>query len=119
MAFVSLRDFFAQVAAITPDQFEEWNKAWKVAVENGSQESLLGFIGREKGIAEDVFMQQLAGALNWPYLDLGKLAVSIPFSEAGVTVRETKDLWDLPLVFLVLLLLRFSEWWLRRKWGIV
>jgi hypothetical protein len=25
----------------------------------------------------------------------------------------------LPLVFLVLLLLRFSEWWLRRKWGIV
>jgi len=50
---------------------------------------------------------------------LGKLAGSIPFSEAGVTVRETKDLWDLPLVFLVLLLLRFSEWWLRRKWGIV
>ena len=34
-------------------------------------------------------------------------------------MRETKDLWDLPLVFLTLLLLRFSEWWLRRKWGIV
>jgi hypothetical protein len=32
-------------------------------------------------------------------------------------VRETKDLWDLPLVFVVLLVLRFSEWWLRRKWG--
>src|SRR5580698_5979871 len=76
MAFVSLRDFVAQVAGITPNQFEEWNKAWKVAVENGSQESLLAFIGREKGIAEDVFMQQLASALNWPYLDLGKLAVS-------------------------------------------
>ena len=48
-----------------------------------------------------------------------KLAAAIPFSEAGVTVRETKDLWNLPLVFLVLLTLRFSEWWLRRKWGIV
>jgi hypothetical protein len=36
-----------------------------------------------------------------------------------VTMRETRDLWDLPLVFLVLLALRFSEWWLRRKWGIV
>jgi hypothetical protein len=42
------------------------------------------------------------------------------FSEAGVTMCETKDRWDLPLVFLVLMvLLRFSEWWLRRKWGIV
>src|ERR1700722_9343862 len=60
MAFVSLRDFVARVAAITPDQFEEWNKAWRVAVENGSQESLLAFVCREKGVAEDVFMQQLA-----------------------------------------------------------
>ncbi len=59
------------------------------------------------------------GGQYWKPADLGKLAGSIPFSEAGVTVRETKDLWDLPLVFLVLLLLRFSEWWLRRKWGIV
>jgi uncharacterized membrane protein len=55
----------------------------------------------------------------WKPEDLGKLAASIPYSEAGVTMRETKDLWDLPLVFVILLLLRFSEWWLRRKWGIV
>ena len=48
------------------------------------------------------------GGQYWKPADLGKLASSIPFSEAGVTVRETKDLWDLPLVFLVLLLLRFS-----------
>ena len=59
------------------------------------------------------------GGQYWKPADLGKLAGAIPFSEAGVTVRQTKDLWDLPLVFLVLLLLRFSEWWLRRKWGIV
>jgi uncharacterized membrane protein len=59
------------------------------------------------------------GGRYWKPSDLGKLAAAIPFSEAGVTTRETKDLWDLPLVFLVLLLLRFSEWWLRRKWGIV
>jgi len=59
------------------------------------------------------------GGQYWKPADLGKLASSIPFSEAGVTMRETRDLWDLPLVFLVLLALRFSEWWLRRKWGIV
>jgi uncharacterized membrane protein len=59
------------------------------------------------------------GGQYWKPADLGKLAGSIPFSEAGVTMRETRDLWNLPLVFAVLVLLRFSEWWLRRKWGIV
>ena len=43
------------------------------------------------------------GGQYWKPADLGKLAASIPFSEAGVTMRETKDLWDLPLIFLVLL----------------
>ncbi len=57
----------------TPEQFDEWNKAWKVAVASGSQETLLAFICRERGLAEDVFLQQLAQALNWPYLDLPKV----------------------------------------------
>ena len=67
-------------------------------------------------------LEQLAsqtGGRYWKPSDVGGLAKAIPFSEAGVTVRETKDLWDLPLVFLLLIVLRFSEWWLRRKWGIV
>jgi uncharacterized membrane protein len=59
------------------------------------------------------------GGQYWKPEDLGKLAARVPYSEAGVTVRETRDLWNLPLVFLVLVLLRFSEWWLRRRWGIV
>ena len=59
----------------TGEQFDEWSKAWRIAVESGSQESLLGFICRERGLADDVFLQQLAQALNWPYLDLPKLNV--------------------------------------------
>ena len=59
----------------TPAQFDEWTKAWKVAVENGSQEPLLGFVCRERGLSEDVFLQKLAQALNWPFLDLPKLKV--------------------------------------------
>jgi len=84
---------------------------------------------RMDGVAENFHTEQnrdllerlatQTGGQYWKPADLGKLAGAIPFSEAGVTMRETKDLWDLPLVFLVLLLLRFSEWWLRRKWGIV
>jgi uncharacterized membrane protein len=84
---------------------------------------------RMDGIAENfhteqnrALLERLAaqtGGQYWKPADLNKLASAIPFSEAGVTTRETKDLWNLPLVFLVLLLLRFSEWWMRRKWGIV
>ncbi|HWF08594.1 MAG TPA: vWA domain-containing protein [Bryobacteraceae bacterium] len=84
---------------------------------------------RMDGIAENFHIEQnrdllerlasQTGGQYWKPADLGKLAGSIPYSEAGVTMRETRDLWNLPIVFLVLLLLRFSEWWLRRKWGIV
>src|SRR5437660_1026793 len=77
MAFVSLKEFLGRMGLATPDQVDEWNKAWRVAIESGSQESLLGFICRERGLAEDVFLQQLARALNWPYLDLPKLAVPV------------------------------------------
>ncbi len=75
MAFVSLKDFLSRLGLGTPAQFDEWTKAWKVAVESGSQESLLGFICRERGLADDVFLQKLAQALNWPYLDPPKLKV--------------------------------------------
>jgi len=84
---------------------------------------------RMDGIAENFHTEQnrdllerlaaQTGGQYWKPADLGKLASAIPFSEAGVTVRETKDLWNLPLVFVVLILLRFAEWWLRRMWGIV
>ena len=84
---------------------------------------------RMDGVAENFHTEQnrdllerlatQTGGQYWKPSDLNKLAAGIPFSEGGVTMRETKDLWNLPLVFLVLILLRFSEWWLRRKWGIV
>src|SRR5438270_816535 len=75
MAFVSLKQFLSRMDLVAAAQFDEWNKAWKVAVESGSQESLLAFICRERGLAEDVFLQKLAQALNWPFLDLPKLKV--------------------------------------------
>jgi len=60
---------------VTPAQFDEHGKAWRVVVKNGSVESLLTFICRERGVAEDLFLQKLARALNWPYLDLPKLEI--------------------------------------------
>ena len=51
--------------------------------------------------------------------DASKLANDITYSEAGITARETRDLWDMPIVFLLALGIRASEWLLRRKWGVV
>src|SRR5438445_301381 len=77
MAFVSLKEFLGRMSVVTPSQFDELNKAWRVAADNGSQESLLAFVCRERGLAEDIFLQKLAQALNWPYLDLPKLNVPV------------------------------------------
>jgi uncharacterized membrane protein len=84
---------------------------------------------RMDGVAENFHTEQnrellehlasQTGGQYWKPSDLDKLPAAIPFSEGGITNRETRDLWNLPAVFLVLLLLRASEWWLRRKWGIV
>jgi type II secretion system protein E len=75
MAFTSLKDFLGRMGVATPQQFEDWSKAWRVAVQNGSQEPLLSFICRERGLTEEAFLQQLAQALNWPYLDLPKVTI--------------------------------------------
>jgi hypothetical protein len=50
---------------------------------------------------------------------MSTLVDNIAYSEAGVTTRETLDLWNMPAVFLLILLLRATEWLLRRKWAIV
>ncbi len=63
---------------VTPEKFVEHGKAWRVAAESGSQETLLGFICRESGLAEDVFLQKLAQSLNWPFLEMAKIEVPPP-----------------------------------------
>ena len=84
---------------------------------------------REDGVAENFRVEQnrellekLATETGGKYYkpeDAGKLGKDISYSEAGITVRETRDLWDMPIVFLLVLMLRSGEWLLRRKWGVI
>ncbi|HEV2200618.1 MAG TPA: hypothetical protein VGR73_12415 [Bryobacteraceae bacterium] len=84
---------------------------------------------REDGVAENFHTEQnrellekLASETGGRYYkpeEAQKLGKDISYSEAGITVRETRDLWDMPIVFLVLLMLRSGEWLLRRKWGVI
>ncbi len=84
---------------------------------------------REDGAAENfhteqnqVLLKQLAsqtGGRYWEPSELKNLPRDISYSEAGISVRSTKELWNMPIVFLLLLALPIVEWLLRRKWGVV
>jgi uncharacterized membrane protein len=84
---------------------------------------------RTDGVAENFHTEQnrdlleklasQTGGSYWHPQDLSKLPSEIPLSEAGITVRETMQLWNMPVIFFLIVLLRFSEWFLRRKWGVV
>ena len=75
MGFSSAKNIIATVADSTPAQFDDWCKSWRAAVTAGSTEPLLTFIAREGGLAEDVFLQRLAAAIGWPFIDLHKHVV--------------------------------------------
>jgi hypothetical protein len=84
---------------------------------------------RENGVAENFhtgqnrrLLEQLAsdtGGRYWEPSELKNLPRDVSYSEAGISVRSTKELWDMPIVFLLLLGLLLAEWLLRRKWGVI
>ena len=59
------------------------------------------------------------GGRYWRPDELTRLPNEISYSDAGISVRDIKELWNMPVVFLWLLFLISTEWLLRRKWGVV
>ena len=84
---------------------------------------------REDGVAENFHVEQNrelleklsseTGGRYYKPADAQRLGKDIVYSQAGITVRETKDLWDMPAIFALFLLVRGAEWLLRRKWGVI
>ncbi len=84
---------------------------------------------REDGVAENFHTSQNrelleklseeTGGRYYKPSETSKLSNEISYSEAGITTRETRDLWDMPALFLLVLAIRASEWLLRRRWGVV
>ena len=84
---------------------------------------------RLDGVAESFHTEQnrpllerLAASTGGRYLrasELSSLLAEIPYSQAGISVQQVKELWNMPVAFLGLLVLRAAEWLLRRRWGIV
>lgn len=84
---------------------------------------------RIDGVAENFhteqnreLLQKLAretGGRYWQPQELSGLAKQIAYSKAGITINDAKDLWNMPVVFLMVLALCSADWLLRRKWGFV
>ncbi len=84
---------------------------------------------RQDGVAENFHTEQnreileklsaQTGGRYYKPSEIARLGDEINISEAGITVRETRDLWNMPIIFLAILVLRTGEWLLRRKWGVV
>jgi hypothetical protein len=84
---------------------------------------------REDGVAENFNAAQNKDLLQRLSADTGgnyytpsnakRLGDEVAISEAGISGHDTLDIWDMPILFLLLILLRGGEWLLRRKWGVV
>ena len=84
-------------------------------------------VRRQDGVAEHFRVQQnrpllerLAVATGGSYFALADsdgIPEAVQFSEAGIVERQILDLWNMPALFLLLLLLKAGEWLLRLRWG--
>ncbi len=84
---------------------------------------------RQDGVAENFGEAQNRDLLEKLSSDTGgnyytpakakRLPEEIAVSEAGITAHDNLDIWDMPILFLLVILVRGGEWLLRRKWGVV
>jgi hypothetical protein len=103
----------------------------EVLAKEGAKESgrdVFTFI-RQDGVAENFHTEQNRQLLEGLSRQTGgnyytpatakSLPDDIAYSEAGITTREAKDLWNMPALLLALFGAKAAEWLLRRRWGAV
>jgi hypothetical protein len=64
-------------------------------------------------------MAEQTGGKYYPLAEAGKLPEQLTYSPAGVTVPEVRDLWDMPLLLLLIFMLKGAEWVMRKRWRTV
>lgn len=67
-------------------------------------------------------LQRLAEETGGQYYtpdEVGTLPEDLRVTGAGVTLTEERDLWDMPILFLLLVILVGGEWLFRRRRGMV
>ncbi|MFT6619335.1 MAG: GspE/PulE family protein [Verrucomicrobiia bacterium] len=75
MGFSSIKNVFSESGLATVEQFDQWRKDWNLAVEGGSDDTMLEFFSREAGVAYDDFIKKLAAQLGWESVALASLDI--------------------------------------------
>ena len=107
--------YLAEVTAESPDKQPLGSDVLTFQREDGVAENF--HTGQNRHLLEQLSEQ--TGGRYWKPSDLKNLPQDISYSEAGISVRNTHELWNMPIVFLLLLALPAAEWLLRRKWGVI
>jgi hypothetical protein len=66
------------------------------------------------------FLKRVAAATGgsyWTPATSDGISNNLTYSAAGVRERHALPLWDMPALFILLLLIKTAEWVLRRRWG--
>ncbi len=69
----------------------------------------------------DAVLQRIAretGGRQYRLSEAERLVEELSVSRGGTTVREARDLWDMPVLFLALVVLLCGEWAARRRLGL-
>jgi uncharacterized membrane protein len=107
--------YLAEVTAESPDKQPLGSDVLTFQREDGVAENF--HTGQNRHLLEQLALE--TGGRYWKQSDLKNLPRDISYSEAGISVRNTDELWNMPIVFLLLLALPAAEWLLRRKWGVI
>jgi uncharacterized membrane protein len=84
-------------------------------------------IRRDDGISEHfkveqnrALLERLAAATGGQYFavaDADDIPEAVQYSDAGIIERRLLELWNMPILFLLLVFLKAGEWVLRLAWG--
>jgi hypothetical protein len=106
---------------------------WQVVVTAGRGDSVIGTDEAwvQVGPGDDEFFDaarrsavldrvaESTGGRSYTPETIGSLAEDLQYTGAGVTMVEERDLWDMPILFLLLIGLIGGEWAFRRRRGLV
>lgn len=73
---ISLISLFEENGLATRDEFSSWRKAWRASIDSGATDSMLSFFAREKGIAEEQYLEKVAQILGWERADMANAEIS-------------------------------------------